>query len=426
LWFCRQERIVRDAGLKVTLSKTWEHEDDPEWRAFEAWETEQLASSPADVKDTDDFRFRSYSRFPPWTRFHQSLAAQLLTKELWARYLHQSTSSGFTFSNLVQGAVLSRSGVGLSCGDEESYRVFADLVLAVVRARHGVELPPEAPPAALDPADADGLADRWTEAEGRVWGRRGLWARLTARRNVGGFALPSGTGSGERRAVAELLGGVLGGCGAGTYCALEDLDPDDEDALADRRLLPAPPGPGEPLAGSGAGRDWPRERGVWWGDGAAAWVNAGDDHLLLFADADADGRPATAGPDLPAAYRRLCDLAAAVDAGMRAAGRGPMRDARLGFLTGCPADAGAAFVAAARVRMPTAARDAAAAAVAECAGRARLRARRVEGAAGGSEEVWEVETTAQVKCVCARAFAPCGLLTRERELRDACEWLMRA
>ena len=111
---------------------------DPEWRAFAAWEQQQLAASPPDIKDAPGFRFRTYSRFPPWTARHQSLAARLLTKELWARYRHQCTSTGFTLSNLIQGAVVApcAGAAGLAAGDEESYRAFADLVLACLRARH--------------------------------------------------------------------------------------------------------------------------------------------------------------------------------------------------------------------------------------------------------------------------------------------------
>ena len=82
---------------------------DAEWRAFVAWDQQQLAASPPDMKDAPGFRYRTYSRFPPFTPQHQSLAARLLTKELWARYRHQCTSSGYTLSNLIQGAVVARA-----------------------------------------------------------------------------------------------------------------------------------------------------------------------------------------------------------------------------------------------------------------------------------------------------------------------------
>ena len=76
-----------------------------------------------------------------------------------------------------------------------------------------------------------------------------------------------------------------------------------------------------------------------------------------------------------------------------------MADPRLGYLTADAADAGAALVAAARVRLPTGRRgdpQATAAALAECGAGQGVRVRRAEGeGAGGREEVWEVATVRQ-------------------------------
>ena len=53
--------------------------------AFDAWIQKMAKSSPADPKDTADFKYITFSEKPPFTDKHKSLMAKTLTDELWAK-----------------------------------------------------------------------------------------------------------------------------------------------------------------------------------------------------------------------------------------------------------------------------------------------------------------------------------------------------
>ena len=86
---------------------------------------------------------------------------KLLTPELFARYKHLKSSKGFTLSNAIQCGVTKPSlGIGLTCGDDECFELFKDLVFPIVRCHTSdvnskskrtsklTKLPPSPPPQA--------------------------------------------------------------------------------------------------------------------------------------------------------------------------------------------------------------------------------------------------------------------------------------
>ena len=50
---------------------------------FDEWLRSQLEASPADEKDTDDFKFLTFSELPPFTDEHKSLMRKTMTPELF-------------------------------------------------------------------------------------------------------------------------------------------------------------------------------------------------------------------------------------------------------------------------------------------------------------------------------------------------------
>ena len=56
--------------------------------AFDAWIQKMAKASPADAKDTDDFKYMTFTEMPPFTDKHKSLMRKTLTEELWAKYAH--------------------------------------------------------------------------------------------------------------------------------------------------------------------------------------------------------------------------------------------------------------------------------------------------------------------------------------------------
>ena len=53
--------------------------DDP----FDSWLKVQLNASPSDGKDTDEFKYITFTELPPWTEGHKSLMRKAMTAELF-------------------------------------------------------------------------------------------------------------------------------------------------------------------------------------------------------------------------------------------------------------------------------------------------------------------------------------------------------
>ena len=55
--------------------------------SFDAWLQAQLAASPADGKDTDEFKYITFTEVPPFTDKHKSLMRKTMTPELFAQLI---------------------------------------------------------------------------------------------------------------------------------------------------------------------------------------------------------------------------------------------------------------------------------------------------------------------------------------------------
>jgi creatine kinase len=104
---------------------------------FDAWLQAQLAASPADPKDTEEFRYINFTELPPFTDKHKSLMRKTLTPEIWEAHKDLKSSKGYTLSNAIQaGVVRPHLGVGITCGDEECFELFKDIIYPVVQGWH--------------------------------------------------------------------------------------------------------------------------------------------------------------------------------------------------------------------------------------------------------------------------------------------------
>merc|ERR1719194_191797 len=74
--------------------------------SFDAWLQAQLAASPADGKDTDEFKYITFTEVPPFTDKHKSLMRKTMTPELFAQLKDVKSSKGYTLSNGMQAGVL--------------------------------------------------------------------------------------------------------------------------------------------------------------------------------------------------------------------------------------------------------------------------------------------------------------------------------
>ena len=108
--------------------------------SFDAWLQAQLDASPADGKDTDEFKYITFTEVPPFTDKHKSLMRKTMTPELFAKLKDVKSSKGYTLSNGMQAGVLRpHLGVGFTCGDEECFELFKDVINPIVQGWHNFD-----------------------------------------------------------------------------------------------------------------------------------------------------------------------------------------------------------------------------------------------------------------------------------------------
>jgi creatine kinase len=173
---------------------------------------------------------------------------------------------------------------------------------------------------------------------------------LTVQRNLAGIRLLPVCSLEERREVERVLVGALSLLGdglEGEYFPLKGssshlgrpsgMSEEEEDSIDEMGLLFAAPDATLMLA-AGYGRDWPDARGIFMSRDKklAAWINE-EDHLCLWSMEE--------GPDLQAAFRRLCGAEAALRGHLQEAGHDFAMSPRLGFITACPSNLGTGLCA---------------------------------------------------------------------------------
>merc|ERR1719271_1931314 len=113
--------------------------------------TAALGALSGDAKDSDDFEYLTYKTCPKWNHddassktYHKSLMSKTVTAEVFEAMKDKKTKGAgdgkyppYTFSNAIQtGTETPHLGVGLTCGDEESFEVFADVINPIIKGWH--------------------------------------------------------------------------------------------------------------------------------------------------------------------------------------------------------------------------------------------------------------------------------------------------
>ena len=316
---------------------------------FDAWLAGQAEASGPDSKDTDDFKYVSFGELPPFTDRHLSLMRRHLTAEVWGRLKDRRTAGGYSLSNAIQaGVVRPYLGLGMTCGDEESFGAFAELLHGVVRSWHGFD-----PETQTQRTDLDESKVRVSAAQAERLRSYGALVRVRGSRNVSGFALPAGTGRGDRLGVEGLLReafGTLGGGLEGTYVGLGSMGRETEEALRAEGLLMRRPDATQLLGAAGAGRDWPEGRGVFYTAGLSVvcWCNE-EDHCRIMCKGG--------GGDFAGALGRFRAVAEAIERAAESKGRRVMYSERLGYLATCPSNLGTGLRVCVTVGLPELSQD---------------------------------------------------------------------
>jgi creatine kinase len=197
---------------------------------FDKWLQGQLDASAADPKDTDEFRYITFSEMPPFTDKHKSLMRKTLTPELFAKLKGVKSSKGYSLSNAIQAGVLRpHLGVGITCGDEECFELFKEIIYPVVQGWHKFD-----PSTQEHKSDLDFSKLVFSDEQVAKFQQYVKSTRVRAARNIAGHSLPAGASKDDRLAVEGVLKQAFASLPddlKGTYYPLGSLTQQQEDAL---------------------------------------------------------------------------------------------------------------------------------------------------------------------------------------------------
>ena len=311
---------------------------------FDEWLRSQLEASPADDKDTDDFKYLTFSELPPFTDEHKSLMRKTMTPELFDQLKEVKSSKGYTLFNGMQAGVLRpHLGVGFTCGDEECFELFKDVINPIVQGWHGFD-----PTTQTHTSDLDYDKLEFSESDAALFAKYVKSTRVRAARNISGFSLPAGSSKEDRLAVEEVLKeafGMLPENLQGTYYPLGELTSEQEDELQAGGFLFQKPGPMQLLGAAGAGRDWPSGRGIFHNPEKTVlcWCNEEDQCRIIAMEN---------GGDVKGVFTRFCQLSNAIKEASEKAGKTLMEHPNYGFLGTCPSNLGTGLRASVMIVLP--------------------------------------------------------------------------
>ena len=300
--------------------------------SFDTWLAAQLVASPPDLKDTDEFKYLTLTELPPWTDKHRSLMRKNMTQELFDKLKDAKSSKGYTLFNGMQAGVLRpHLGVGFTCGDEECFELFKDIINPIVKGWHQFD-----PATQTHSSDLNYDSLVFTEDDLKLFTKYVKSTRIRAARNISGFSLPAGSTKEDRQAVEKVLKtafSMLPENLQGMYFPLGDLAGAQEDELQAGGFLFQKPGPMQLLGAAGAGRDWPSGRGIFHNPAKTmlCWCNEEDQCRIIAMDN---------GGDVKGVFTRFCQLSNAIKAAAEGTGRKLMEHPNYGFLGTCPSNLG--------------------------------------------------------------------------------------
>ena len=301
-------------------------------------------SYAGDPKDSDDFKYVTWTERPAFTSEHKSLMSKVLTPELFEKLKNVKSEKGYTLSNAIMtGVVTPHLGVGATAGDESCWEVFKDLYYPIIKGWHGYDAETQTHPIDLDPSKLV-----FTDDQRSVFNQYVASTRIRAARNISGYSLPCGSTEADRAAVESVLKQAFAGLTgelSGTYYELGKLTADETQFLLDRGFLFQIPSPKNLLTGAGAARNWPNNRGIFHNETqtALAWVNE-EDHCRIIS--------MELGGDIPSVFTRFCALSNALKASAESNGTKLMWNEKLGFMGTCPSNLGTGLRASVMVTLP--------------------------------------------------------------------------
>ena len=327
-----------------TLKKSMSAEEKAEVAKFEKWLEEQRKNSKPDPKDTEDFKFITFTELPPFHSGHRSLMSKVLTADLFAKYKDITSSKGYSFSNAIQCGVLKpHLGVGFTAGDEECFDLFKEIIYPIVKGWHKFDPETQSHRSDLNPLHLNFSREQQLKFDQYVES-----TRVRAARNISGFSLPCGATPNEREGVENVLKqafGMFQGELRGKYYPLGNLTAQEEEMLQSNGFLFQKPGPAQLLAVAGAARQWPDNRGIFHNNEktALAWCNE-EDHCRIIS--------MQKGGDVWSVFARFCKISDTIAEAAQKNGAKLMYSDKLGFLGTCPSNLGTGLRASVMICIP--------------------------------------------------------------------------
>ncbi|XP_029511630.1 creatine kinase S-type, mitochondrial-like isoform X1 [Oncorhynchus nerka] len=285
----------------------------------------------------------------PDLRRHNNCMAHALTPAIYGKLRDQVTPNNWTLDQCIQTGVDNPGHpfiktVGMVAGDEESYKVFADLFDPVIKDRHnGYD-----PKTMKHPTDLD--ASKITN--GVFDEKYVLSSRVRTGRSIRGLSLPPCCSRSERREVervtVQALAGLKGDL-SGRYYSLGDMtDKEQQQLIDDHFLFDKPVSP--LLTCAFMARDWPDGRGLWHNNEKTflIWVNE-EDHTRVIS--------MEKGGNMKRVFERFCRGLQQVEKLIQERGWEFMWNEHLGYILTCPSNLGTGLRAGVHVRLPKLSKD---------------------------------------------------------------------
>lgn len=295
----------------------------------------------------------AYQKFMPLTDFpdlseHNNCMASILTPKMYAKLRDRVTNTGFTLDMAIQTGVDNPGHpfiktVGAVAGDEDSYKVFADLFDPIIEDRHN----------GFGKNDKHHTDLDSKKIRGGIFDEKYvLSSRVRTGRSIKDHSLPPHCTRAERRSVEHIVISALNnlkGYLAGKYYALGDMtDKEQQQLIDDHFLFDKPVSP--LLTCAGMARDWPDARGIFHNRNKnfLVWVNE-EDHMRVIS--------MEKGGNMRAVFDRFCRGLKDVEEEIKMTGNGYMWDERLGYILTCPSNLGTGLRAGVHVKLPLLSKD---------------------------------------------------------------------
>merc|ERR1719166_370995 len=291
--------------------------------------------------------------------------ADVLNKDpsIYEKLKGLKTDSGVTLAQCIKTGIDNKGHphikiVGMTAGDEESYKVFAPLFDPVISARHGGYAPDAKQPTNLDMSK---ISDTDIDPDGKYV----LTTRVRTGRSIRGFKLPPLISYEERNALEKLIvdallkmdGDLKGDYfplnGSTSYAAKpQGMTHEKEKELRDCGNLFQEPDSTLLLA-SGMARHWPHGRGVFHNNDSNLFIWVGEeDHMRIVSMQGDVNKPTPEGKKIKEVVARFMRACEAVQKVLKDAGKDFMHNDHLGWVLTCPSNLGTGMRCGSLVRLP--------------------------------------------------------------------------